>query len=295
MRNPISRLRGHLQWHYVHGSKKLKAVWSDRALYNLRLRNILCKTQIIHPSGPIVSLTSYGKRLDTVYLTIESIGRGTHRPSRLILWLDETNALLNPPDTLRRLIARGLEILPTQNYKSHKKYLPYVLGCERFEKPMVTADDDVIYPTDWLCSLVAAYNENRNVINCFRARTIEISDEGLAPFTNWQFCTTNVASFRNFSEGVGGVIFPPHYLLVLKQEGLGFMTTCPCHDDVWLNVIALRNGFRVRQIAPQSATFPLIPDTQNEGLWATNIGPDGDRQIRETYSAADLTRLSQNH
>lgn len=294
MRNPINRLKGHLQWHYSRGRRIIRSAWADRTLYYLKIRNLICLTRITHPNGPIVSLTSYGKRIDTVYLTIESIGRGNCKPSRLILWLDEDDVLLDPPDTLRRLVRRGLEILPTENYKSHKKYLPYILRCQKFEKPLTTADDDVIYPADWLRTLFAAYNENSNVINCFRARKIKICDGELAPFTSWPFCSTNTPSVLNFSEGVGGVIFPPRYLSALKLEAYGFMATCPQHDDVWLNVIALRNGFRVRQISVKAAAFPLIPETQEEGLWVANLGPDGDRQIRDTYSAADLDCLDQS-
>lgn len=291
MRSPIDRLKGHLQWHVLHARRRLEALWSERTLFNLKLRNVFSLRSILNSDGPVVSLTSYGKRLGTVHLTIESIGRGRRKPSRLILWLDDHQALLNPPKTLRRLTKRGLEILPTENYRSHKKYLPYVLGCQTFEKPLVTADDDVVYPTDWLSDLTTAYEENGDVINCFRARRIEVENGNLLPFASWPFCNTKNASFRNFSEGVGGVIFPPSYLYKLKLDGIGFMTTCPQHDDVWLNVIALRNGFRVRQVTTKAAEFPSIPDTQDEGLWVTNLGPDGNRQIRETYNSSDLIRL----
>lgn len=37
----------------------------------------------------VVSLTTYGKRLYSVSLTIESIMQGTMKPNRLILWLQD--------------------------------------------------------------------------------------------------------------------------------------------------------------------------------------------------------------
>ncbi|MBX9919056.1 MAG: hypothetical protein K2Y33_04370 [Mycolicibacterium frederiksbergense] len=59
-----------------------------------------------------VSLTSYGKRIATVWKTIETIGAGNLKPRRIILWLDDAAALADPPATLKRLCARGLEFAP---------------------------------------------------------------------------------------------------------------------------------------------------------------------------------------
>ena len=42
----------------------------------LSLLNRFGRAPMIRPGGPIVSLTTYGKRSKTVHLTIESIGRG---------------------------------------------------------------------------------------------------------------------------------------------------------------------------------------------------------------------------
>ena len=41
-------------------------------------------------NGIIVSLTTFGKRINNVHLTIESIFRQTIRPEKIILWLAES-------------------------------------------------------------------------------------------------------------------------------------------------------------------------------------------------------------
>ncbi|MCU1526298.1 MAG: hypothetical protein JWP75_61, partial [Frondihabitans sp.] len=63
----------------------------------LAVRNHMSRRAIVAPGGPVVSLTSYSRRVLFVHLAIESIARGTMRPSRLILWLDEEGPLTDPP------------------------------------------------------------------------------------------------------------------------------------------------------------------------------------------------------
>ena len=90
-------------------------------------------------SGPVVSLTTYGKRVQAVYLAIESIARGSALPSRLILWIDDPALYANLPPTLLRLKRRGLEIRYCKNFGPHKKYYPYVESQRAFNAPLVTA------------------------------------------------------------------------------------------------------------------------------------------------------------
>lgn len=108
------------------------------------------RSQITQADGPVVSLTTYGRRARTAYLAIESIARGDVRPSRLILWIDEESLLNSPPKTILRLQKRGLEVKGCKNYRPHKKYYPFVESQESFNLPLVTADDDILYPRYWL-------------------------------------------------------------------------------------------------------------------------------------------------
>ena len=93
-------------------------------------------TQVTEPGGPVVSLTTYGKRSQKVYFAIESIANGDLRPSRLILWIDDEAFLNNPPATIQRLAKRGLEVKPCKNFGPHKKYYPYVESEEAFSAPL---------------------------------------------------------------------------------------------------------------------------------------------------------------
>lgn len=242
--------------------------------------------------GPVVSLTTYGMRASTVYLTIESIARGTMLPSRLILWVDEASVMKNPPSTLRRLMKRGLEILLCENYGPHKKYYPYVSSQKSFDAPLVTADDDVIYPKYWLKELFGAYLANAGVISCFRARVVAAeSREKLADYNRWSFCRSNTPRFEHIATGVSGIIYPPPFLARLKEAGLGFISCCPRADDIWIHVQAIRAGFAIRQVRSDPLCFLETPLSQGKALWKTNMAGQNDIQIEATYAARDVAQL----
>lgn len=265
------------------------------ATIKFSLTNIFSRKKIIADEGPAVSLTSYGKRVKTAFLTIESIGHGKTLPHRVILWLDDEKIFENLPSSLTRLQKRGLEVKLTKNYGPHTKYYPYLLAEKNFTVPLVTADDDMLYGRKWLSELYAAFQIDQELIHCHRARIIKIKGEQLQPLAKWPFADQKEPSVLNFLEGVSGVIYPSKFLAHLKQAGEQFLSTCPKHDDVWLNVNALRNSFQIKQVKAVSQHYPNIPGTNSMGLMHQNLGVSGDAQVVRTYSRADISLLlSQN-
>lgn len=240
--------------------------------------------------GPAVSLTTHGRRFKTVYLAIESIARGEMLPARLILWIDDATSLAKLPKTLQRLKRRGLEIRLSNNYGPHTKYYPYVEGEATFVGPLVTADDDVLYPCWWLSRLMASYNDYPDCVSCYRARVVRLHDEKIAPYREWEMCSSTWPNYRTFATGVSGVIYPSALLEQLKLSGADFMVCCPTADDVWLHVQTLRRGCKIRQIQPLALHFPVIPGTQEEALSSINWshGNGNDRQVATTYAASDV-------
>lgn len=242
----------------------------------------------------VVSLTTHGKRLAAVHATIESIASGTVRPHQLLLWLNPADADGKTlPSALRHLRRRGLDIRIAENHGPHTKYFPYVQSVAKHEWPLVTADDDVIYPPSWLEGLLLAHRAHPDAVNCYRARRISLRDAALAPYNDWGFATSTDASFLNFATGVSGVIYPPALLDALREAGPKFKDCCPRADDVWLHASALRHGLGIRQIAGTAQDFGVTPQTQHLALYLQNATEDGnDPQIRATYSADDLRLLA---
>lgn len=257
--------------------------------------NLLGRKPIVTPGGPVVSLTTYGRRSKTVYLAIESIARGQIRPSRLLLWIDDGGLMSNLPASLRRLQHRGLEVKKCRNYGPHTKYYPYLESQERFDTPLVTADDDILYPKYWLKKLAEAYYEHPNEVNCYFSHVIPVERTGFARYREWQQCHSTVPSSRHLAAGVTGVVYPPAFLTILKRAGTAFETCCPKGDDLWLHVQALRSGYKVRQIFPHLPYFAFqgIPGTQQSALCHDNVdsGDGNDRQMKATYSENDFQLL----
>jgi hypothetical protein len=271
---------------------------SNIEIRRFNLSNRFSSRSILSKDGVVVSIATYGKRLPTAYLTLESIARGSMRPCRLLLWLDNPVEFENLPIQLKRLQARGLEVkLSDRNYGPHKKYYPYVVSRATENLPgktgpLVTADDDILYPRKWLQGLVSAYKQETEMIQCYRARVVQVGETGLLPYSAWELCRSSAPSFSTFAIGVSGVIYPPRFQDLLYAAGRAFEQSCPGADDLWLHVNALRNGFRVRQLSENPIHFPLIPGTQEDGLQQQNLHNSGnDAQIKNTYTATDVDTL----
>jgi hypothetical protein len=271
--------------------KLMRALRMEPIMLPLRAANRFKRSSFLHSRGPVVSLATYSKRINTVYLTIESIARGDCRPSSVILWLDEEFLFNNLPISLRNLQKRGLEVKLCRNYGPHKKYYPYVESLESFDVPLVTADDDVVYPRSWLRKLVGSFGQFPDSVSCHLAKVVALENGKIQPYMNWQFCQVAEPSLRNMSHGVSGVIFPPQFLAALKTAGNSFERVCPKNDDLWLHVQAVRNGTKVKQVRSQVQRFPLIPGTQEVGLYHYNYAGGNDHQIESTYTEEDVRRL----
>lgn len=255
----------------------------------LAVRNRLTRQPVLGaPEGPVVSLTTFGRRTRSCHLAVEAITRGVARPGRLVLWVDDEAVAANPPAPLRRLVARGLEVRRTEDWGPHKKYYPAVRDpgfCSG--RLLITADDDVLYPRWWLDALLSAAARTPGVVVALRARTIVVTAGGLAPYATWPLRDTDAASWTAFPTGVSGVCYPPAFQAALRSEGEGFVPTTPRADDIWLHYVANKHGVPMRQATAKACEFWDLPRTQWGALSATNSDQGGnDHQLAALYDHA---------
>jgi hypothetical protein len=259
----------------------------------LLLRNRFSNASVINASsGVVVTLTSHSVRIKHAFAAIESIGNGSLQPARLLLYLGNDQDYHSLPATLKRLANRGLEIRFCDDVGPHTKYYPHLVAEPTLEMPLVTADDDTMMSRDWLATIMARWRLEPEIIHCFRAREIKLSDGSIEPYRNWPLCQSDQASIKHFATGVSGVIYPPAFQQRLKEAGNEFLNLCPRADDIWLHVMALRHGYRIRQISTRSLEHLSIPGMSRFGLRRSNVdGSGNDDQIKKTYNNHDIQRL----
>ena len=241
----------------------------------------------------IVSLTSYGKRIHEVALTIESIMQQSMKANKVILWLDESYKGKMLPQSLVNQQKRGLEIAFCKDIGPYTKLVP---ALSRFPNDaIITIDDDAIYDYDLLERLIIPYLEDPSYIYCHRCHKMKFAEDGtLLQYVNWEkYCQDKTPSHLNFATGVGGVLYPPHSLDEEVKNEKVFLDICRYADDVWYKAMAIKHGTKVKKVFTRKERceeYVLNENVQDIGL--LNINTKGemlnDRQIRDVFAKYKL-------
>ena len=238
----------------------------------------------------IVSLTSYPVRYENLHLVIESLLRQKLRPSKIILYLYEGEAVWLP-ESLLELQSRKFNIVKVKdNIRPHKKY--YYAFRDYPNDLIITVDDDFIYPSDLILNLYRKHLSFPNAIACGRSRKIAMDTEGkVMPYCNWPiYCNDREAKMNLVATGMGGVLYSPKLLdeRVLDLDALKTMALN--QDDLWLKVMETLKGTKT---APVSISWAEGKDLSYDGsLFATNELGENDicfHRLLEHYGISEST------
>lgn len=223
----------------------------------------------------VVSLTSIPSRLGTLHLTILSLLDGLARPEKIILWLNES-LRGQLPGKLTALQGACFEIRFAPGTSSHRK-LVFALR-EMPTATLVTCDDDVMYPRDWLSSLYAEHQARPNCIVGHTCRAIAYSDDGeLLPYKHWKHAAPGACGREIMPVGVGGVLYPPASLHHDVLDEALYMRLAPKADDLWFKVMAVRQGtLSCSSVVPPAAPLPC-PLFSDKSLGDSNVKLDMNR------------------
>lgn len=244
----------------------------------------------------IVSLTTYNKRIYDVHLTIESLLNQTYKPNKIVLWLaeDEFNNE-NVPLILKNLIPRGLEIGFCKDLKSYKKLIPTL---KKYPKEIiVTIDDDIIYPYDFIENLYKNYSKDNNCIYFYRGNKMKFDNKGnILPYLKWDGnYKKNEKNYVVLPTGVGGILYPPKCFHedMLKEEI--FMKLCPYGDDIWFRAMSLLKDIPCKRVGlPEkfADNFIEIEGSQDIALFRINVGENkNDVQIKKVFNYYNLDKV----
>lgn len=222
----------------------------------------------------IVSLTSYGDRINNVHIAIESILQQTLKPNRIILWLSKEEFCgKHIPIRLIEMTHRGLEIRYCDNYLSYKKIIPTL--TEFPEATIITLDDDLIYPRDLLEKLYYTHLNYPEDIVCARAHKIKFDKTGkILPYNKWNHDTNDTCGIDLLPTGGAGCLYPKNcfHQDITKWDIIA--NNCLHADDIWLRFMTLLKNKNVRKGYFYEYFFDtfieLSPD-DNNALYHRNV------------------------
>lgn len=244
-------------------------------------------THIKREQKIIVSLTSYPRRIMTVAPVIDSLLHQSLKPDMVILWLAEEEFPQKEhslPKRLRKYIKFGLQIKWCENLKSYKKLIPALL--EYPDDIIVTADDDIRYPENWLEILYIAHLIHSNEILCHYAYQPHFEGQFTKSFPKI-IKTPGVLTDTQIIGSGGGALFPPHSLYKDITQTKLFNKIAPHNDDYWIWAMAKLSDTPMRLVDKFMDNIVCIDGTQETGLWQSvnqqESGIDEFTKIIQTY------------
>jgi len=190
----------------------------------------------------IVSLTSFPPRFKKLELTIKGLLMQSIKPDLLILWIAEDDYFLLTPE-LHALQNNFMwfKIRKCKDIRSYKKLIPTLI--EYPNHYIVTADDDVYYPPNWLSGLVAKVTNTKEII-AHRVHHPKFSYNKILPYRNWHHNYKGNGKTL-FATGIGGILYPPNCFQNAVLDEDVFMKICASADDIWFFWMARMKGVKV--------------------------------------------------
>ena len=198
-------------------------------------------------SNAIVSMTSFPQRIDVVWLVVECLLRQTRVPAKILIYLSKEQfpSLQEVPESLKQYPKDIVEIIFVDgDIRSHKKYW-YVIE-EYKNKPIILVDDDLVYDSHMIEDLENYSSKEKLVMACCWGHSIARNADGkLLPYLQWKNQPQlHIPSNYLFFGSGGGTYFPEGSLDGAHQPINIITEICPYADDIWLNAIIRKNGYR---------------------------------------------------
>lgn len=227
----------------------------------------------------VVSLTTHGKRLYDVALTIESIMQGSMLPNRIVLWLGDEHRDEELPLPLQRQQKRGLQIEYCKDIGPYTKLIPSLRKYS--DEVIITIDDDLVYEPDLIENLFRTYKAHPLCICANRIHEIVLGEDGKpVEYLKWKLNAYPMSvSPLNFLTGAGGVLYPPHCLDEEVFNEDVFLDICRYADDIWFYAMAKKKGTDiVKSFTHSSRGEDYVENLNVQDVGLKQINYDGEHQ-----------------
>lgn len=236
-----------------------------------------------------ISLTSISRRLGTLHQTIGSLIAQDYPDFDVNLYLSSDPHMLDEgvtrlPEELDELLSGAgsrLKIYFTSNTGPYRKLLPLLAKNRGSSTLIATADDDTIYPPDWLARLVERYNTHRCII-AYRGHEMLHRQGSFTPYRRWMTTKSKQQSgLLLLPTGKDGVLYHSRFFHPAVMNIQAAAELAPTTDDLWWKWHSAAVGVPVHVINPDYTTDTL-PEVDWQGsLYDTyNKAGENDRVIK---------------
>lgn len=238
----------------------------------------------------LVSMTTISSRLPHLAGVIRRILDGTVSPDRFILHISNMPAGLDEglhfddlPTGVKKMVSDGrIEVKNVDNIASYRKLLPVLEERLDDEWSIITADDDVAYPPNWLEGLLDAASSFTGIV-AYRSRVIKIKDGNFEPYNTWKFADAGQQGANLLPTGRGGILYRPSFFQNLTLLRF-LMENAPHQDDIAFRFATLASGIPTLNVdVAKSGSSKIEFDGFNypESLYKQNVVMHGDRNLND--------------
>lgn len=232
----------------------LVPMWLNKTKKNAKYRLLSRENKC---SKVIVSLTSFPARLPYVWLVVECLLRQTMKPDIIVLYLsrEQVPDMSSVPDSLLGQQSRGLQIhLCNDDLRSHKKY--YYAFQEFPNDIVITVDDDLFYPSDFIENLMKAHYEHPE---CIIANWTKNMRPGTSQYGEWPDAEVGLKKSGQIVIGCEGVLYPSPSRCMHADvcNAAIFKEHCFLADDIWLSCMALLKNTPIYHPSYQMNHLPI--------------------------------------
>lgn len=188
----------------------------------------------------VVSLTTISHRVDNLHLTLESLLNQDIRDIEVVVYVSPDPFLLDTgvdaiPEACRNLMRDDARLAwrSVPNIGPYRKLLPALMGGLYANSLIVTADDDTIYPPNWLSTLVYYYNIHKCII-ASRGHFMARSNGAFSPYRQWMAASNaENPSLYNLPTGKDGVLYHPMFFHKRVLDYRTALDLAKTADDLW--------------------------------------------------------------
>ena len=210
---------------------------------------------------PLISLTTISSRFnENILKTINSIIEQDCKIHSINLYISEDKFLLDKgisknESLLKKIADKGINIYSTNNIGPYRKQIPILLQLSDSNAPpntpIITIDDDIVYPK-WIVRSLVENLECCEAVIAHRGREIVKNGNFLSPYNNF-LIPKESKSILNLANGKNGIAYKFKFFPKNKEDLLFGPVIAPTADDIWCKWITAQKGIPTIILEPRAA------------------------------------------